>query len=247
MKQLILILLLLLIPVQAFAQEQNNKFGIHLAQPQDEDIDRAERLVNSNGGKWGYVTLVIQENDRDVNKWKGIFDKLRERRLIPIIRLATQAEGSNWRRPSKTDAKDWVDFLNKLNWVVKDRYIILFNEPNHSGEWGGSVDSQSFAEVNEEFAKQLKKANKDFFIMMGGLDASAPSALPNYQDESIFLNEVINAIGAEDFNRYFDGLSSHSYPNPGFVGSQLEVESTNMSGIGIFIWELKLQYLSRNR
>lgn len=239
MKYLILILFIFLIPLHIYAQEENNKFGIHLAQPQDEDIERADKLVNSNGGTWGYITLVIQENDRDLNKWQGIFDKLRERRLIPIIRVATQGEGSNWRRPSKEDAKEWVVFLNKLNWVVKDRYIILFNEPNHATEWGGSVDPMSFAQVNEEFAKQLKKASKDFYIMMGGLDASAPSARPNFEDEAVFLDEVIEEIGVDDFNRYFDGLSSHSYPNPGFAGSPY---GSGKGTVRTYQWEL--QYLT---
>ncbi len=236
MKYFILLALLFLLPFQIYAQEENNKFGIHLAQPQDEDIDRAEKLVNSNGGTWGYITLVIQENDRDLNKWQGIFDKLRERRLIPIIRVATQGEGSNWRRPDSADAKGWVDFFNKLNWVVKERYIILFNEPNHASEWGGSVDPVSFAKVNEEFARQLKKASKDFYIMMGGLDASAPSQRPNFEDEAVFLDEVIEEIGVDDFNKYFDGLSSHSYPNPGFVGSPY---GSGRGTVRNYQWELE--------
>src|SRR3989344_5903537 len=236
MKFLVIIFFILLLPLQIFAQEENNKFGIHLAQPQDEDIDRAEKLVNSSGGTWGYITLVVQENDRDINKWQGIFDKLRERRLIPIIRLATQGEGSNWRRPDSADAKDWVVFLNKLNWVVKERYIILFNEPNHASEWGGSVDPVSFAKVNEEFARQLKKASKDFYTMMGGLDASAPSQRPNFEDEAVFLDEVIEEIGEDDFNKYFDGLSSHSYPNPGFVGSPY---GSGRGTVRTYEWELQ--------
>ncbi len=223
-------------PFQVFAQEENNKFGIHLAQPQDEDIDHAQQLVNSNGGTWGYITLVIQENDRDVNKWQGIFDKLREKRLIPIIRLATQPEGSNWQRPDSADIKGWVYFLNDLNWVVKERYIILFNEPNHATEWGGTVDPVSFAEINEAFAKGLKSASKDFYIMMGGLDASAPSARPNYEDEVIFLDEVIKEIGVDDFNRYFDGWASHSYPNPGFVGSPY---GSGRGSVRTYQWELE--------
>ncbi|PIV62699.1 hypothetical protein COS12_01355, partial [Candidatus Roizmanbacteria bacterium CG01_land_8_20_14_3_00_33_9] len=67
----------------------NNKFGIHLAQPHHDEIKKAAELVNSNGGDWGYVTLIIQENDRSVQKWQEIFDLLRQYHLIPIIRLAT--------------------------------------------------------------------------------------------------------------------------------------------------------------
>lgn len=231
------LLVLFFSPVSAQTIEENNKFGIHLAQPHDEDIERADELVNSSGGEWGYITLVIQENDRDVNKWQSIFNKLREKKLIPIIRLATQPENANWRRPNESDAKEWVIFLNKLNWVVKDRYIILFNEPNHATEWGGTVDPVSFAKVNKVFAEELKKANQDYFIMMGGLDLSAPSSNPHYEDAGLFFETVINEISPSEFNKLFDGLSSHSYPNPGFVGSPLDSGRKSVRG---YEWELDL-------
>ena len=221
-----------------FAEDlQNNKFGIHLATPDDGDLDRAEELVNSSGGRWGYVTLVIQENDRDLNKWQGVFDKLREQRMIPIIRIATKPDGSNWRRPDKSDAQSWVDFLNKLHWVVKNRYILIFNEPNHASEWGGKVDTEDYAHVSKEFATKLNGANQDYFIMLAGMDASAPSQMPDYEDEAIFLREVVQQIGTKDFNKLFDGLASHSYPNPGFVGSPYGQGRGTTRG---YEWELSL-------
>ncbi len=62
-----------------FAEDRaNNKIGIHLAIPDENDMKKASELVNSNGGKWGYVTIVIPEDDRDKNKWQGVFDKMRE-------------------------------------------------------------------------------------------------------------------------------------------------------------------------
>jgi len=240
-KYLFLILiafLFLSIHHSVFAEElPNNKVGIHLAQPSDEDIDRADELINSSGGVWGYVTIVIHEDDLSRDKWQPIFDKLRERRLIPIIRLATRANGESWERPHSKDAEEWVSFLNSLNWVVRNRYIILFNEPNHGTEWGGEVDTQSFGEVNEAFARKLKAASTDFFIMMGGMDVSAPQQKPRYMDASVFLRETIEEIGVEDFNTYFDGLSSHSYPNPGFVGS---VRGVGRGSIRTYVWELSL-------
>ena len=82
----------------------NNKFGIHLAVPTDEDLEAAGQLANSSGGDWGYVTLVIQENDRNTEKWQGIFDRLRRLHLIPIIRLATGPQGDMWRKPEPSEA-----------------------------------------------------------------------------------------------------------------------------------------------
>ncbi len=217
-KLTILTILFLLLNFPASANE-NNKFGIHLAQPHLEDIDASADLVNAQGGDWGYVTLVIQEDDRNKSKWQEIFERLRKRHLIPIIRLATKPEGNYWKRPVAEEGENWANFLDSLNWVVEDRYIILFNEPNHAGEWGGAVDADSYQEIAFTYAKILKEKNSHFFVMLAGLDASAPSALPNYEDENTFLKKILEETGKVDFEKYIDGWSSHSYPNPAFAGS----------------------------
>jgi hypothetical protein len=216
---------------------ENNIFGIHLAQPDDKAIQDAANLVNSNGGDWGYITLVIQENDLNKSKWQEIFDKLREKHLIPIIRLATQPEGENWRRPNKEDISRWVDFLNSLNWVVKNRYVVLFNEPNHATEWGGAVDPKNFAQTTLELAKKLKEKNSDFFLMIAALDASAPHSPPQYWDEEIFLNAVFKEIKPDEFNNLFSGWASHSYPNPDFSGSPYDY---GRGTIHTYLWEVNL-------
>ncbi|MCA9371786.1 hypothetical protein KC726_02705 [Candidatus Woesebacteria bacterium] len=224
-------------PSRTFAQNLNNKFGIHLAQPSEEDIKRASELVNSNGGKWGYVTLVMQDNDLNAKKWQEVFDQLRREHLIPIIRLATHGEGENWKRPKEEDIDSWLTFLNSLNWVIKDRYIVLFNEPNHATEWGGEVDATDYAHVALAFAQAFKQSNPDYFIMFAGLDASAPSDLPHFEDEAVYMRKIVTEIGVDNVNANIDGLASHSYPNPGFVGSPL---ASGRGTIRTYEWELSL-------
>ncbi|MFA6081296.1 MAG: hypothetical protein WC741_02725 [Patescibacteria group bacterium] len=235
MKKTISILFILLsLPLSIFASAPNNKFGISLAQPNTDQFTQVKELINSNNGDWGYVTLIIQENDRDKNKWQDIFNLMRQDHLIPIIRLATQPEGENWRRPEIKDVKEWVDFLDSLNWVVKNRYVVLFNEPNHGSEWGGEVDEKSYAEIAAEFAKRLKEKNKDFFIMLAGFDASAPSWPPGMEDEEVFLRRLSSY---EDSLQYIDGWASHSYPNPGFSGSPF---TSGRGTVRTYEWELGL-------
>ncbi len=214
----------------------NNKFGIHLAQPHFDALDSAKQLVNSNGGDWGYITLVMQENDRNHDKWQDIFNRLRSLHLIPIVRLATVPEGENWKKPNKDDAEDWVNFLDSLNWVVKDRYIVLFNEPNHATEWGGKVDPTDYADVAKTFAEKLKSKNSDFFVMLGAIDASAPQLPPFYMDEDAFLKIFFNTLTIEQFNNLFSGFASHSYPNPGFAGSPTDV---GRGTVRTYQWELE--------
>lgn len=217
----------------------NNKFGIHLTFPAQEDLQDAAGLVNSSGGDWGWVTLVIEEKDRQINKWQQIFDQMRQLHLIPIIRLATSFENSSWRRPLPGEAQEWADFLNSLNWVVKNRYVILFNEPNHAGEWGGQVDPESYGRVAFEFAKALKNKNSDFLVMLAGFDSASPHEPPNHEDEELFLRQMFAAL-PEGRNKLFDYLdiwASHSYPNHGFVGSPW---AAGRNSVKNYLWELGL-------
>ena len=220
-KKLLFVFLFLLLslfwPVKVGAELSNlnypnNKFGIHLAIPAFGDLEKAANLVNNNGD-WGYVTLVMQENDLNKEKWQGVFDQLRKLHLIPLIRLATSPENDHWRAPQKEDAQKLADFLNSLNWVVKNRYVVLFNEANRADEWSGKVDPQNFADVTYNFAKTLKERNPDFFVMMAGLDSAAPSQLPQYEDEAIFLKKALTA--QKNLFDYLDGWASHSYSKNG--------------------------------
>ena len=237
---LLLVVISLLTPLRTLANfekisEPNNKFGIHLAVPANEDLQDAAELVNSSGGDWGYVTLVMEEGDWNKGKWQGVFDLCRQLHLIPIIRLATLPQGENWQRPRVEQAKEWAEFLNSLNWVIKNRYLVLFNEPNHGQEWGGQADPQDYALTAFEFSKALKETNADFFVMLAGFDAAAPQKPPQYFDERIFLQLVL-ANKPQLFD-YIDGWSSHSYPNHGFVGS---ATASGRNSIKTYIWELEL-------
>jgi len=225
------------IPQTSNAQE-NNKVGISLLQPSAEDFVGASDLVNGHAGDWGYVTLVIQENDRDVGKWQEIFEQLREKHLIPIIRLATSPQGEAWRVPEEKDTQEWVDFLNKLNWVVKKKYIILFNEPNHASEWGGEVDPEGYGRVALAFAKKINDVDEDYIIMLAGLDGAAPQYPNQFWDSGEFIKEICkDRQFCTDLFNHIDAWASHSYPNPGFSGS---VWDTGKKSIRGYEYELSL-------
>ena len=210
----------------------NNRFGIHIID--EGDLEDAAELVNSEGGDWGYATVVIRKDERDTSRWQKVFDRMRKLHLIPIIRIATIQEGENWEKPVADEIDGWVSFLNSLNWVVKNRYVIVGNEPNNSMEWGGEVEPEEYAKYLTEIASRLKIKSEDFFILPAGLDASAPhNGL--FMDEEIFIKRMLKA-NPEIFN-LIDGWNSHSYPNPDFSGS---VNDTGRESIRTFEWELQL-------
>lgn len=214
----------------------NNKFGIHILSTTPDEASPAAALVNSSGGDWGYVTVLVESKNRKHDLWQAFFDDLRRRHLIPLVRIATEPDGGNWKRPYEGEETAWADFLDKLVWPTKNRYVIIYNEPNHAQEWVGSVDPVSYAKVLDQTITALKNKNDDFFVLNAGFDASAPGQPPRYGDEAWFLSEMNKTVPGI-FNK-LDGWVSHSYPNPGFRGSPNDYGRGTVRG-----WQWELDYL----
>lgn len=209
----------------------NNKYGIHIIDAND--ISKAAELVNSSGGEWGYVTMVIPQTERNHDKWQEVFNQLRRKKLIPLVRLATQVDNGVWRKPTPEDIERWVDFLNSLNWPMSNRYVIIFNEPNHAKEWGGEINPEEYAQVLRKFADELHGKSENFFVLPAGLDASAASDGASL-DSFIFLQRM--DIADSGIWEKIDGWNSHSYPNPAFSGSP---QGWGKGSIRSFIAELE--------
>ncbi|HSW48204.1 MAG TPA: hypothetical protein VLG67_03940 [Candidatus Saccharimonadales bacterium] len=223
MKKIILLgsfLLFVLLPKSAYAIENplsvpNNKIGIHVLF--DHELKQAATLVNSTNGDWGYVTITIQTGDRDLEKWQIFMNDAKKYHLIPIIRLATDGDyfdNKVWRKPHDSDIVDFANFLNSLDWPVKNRYVIIFNEVNRANEWGGNVNPDEYANLLSYAVTVFKSKSPDFFIMPAGLDNAAPNQPNDYMNEYDFMRQMNEAVPG--IYSQIDGLSSHSYPNPGF-------------------------------
>ncbi len=210
----------------------NNKFGIHITDAND--LNDAATLVNGGGGDWGYITLVIQKGERDSEKWTHIFDKLRDLHLIPIVRIATKPILSFWEKPSVDEIDGWVSFLASLPWPTKNRYILVGNEPNHAEEWGGSLKPAEYASYLEAMSIKLKKESDKFYVIGAGFDSSAPNGFFS-MDEEYYIRQMILSDPKVFDN--VDGWSSHSYPNPGFIGSETD---TGRRSISSYKWEMEL-------
>lgn len=232
---LLLSLLLFVSPIQIFATYDpasvpNNKFGIHIVDTND--IPDLPALVNSSGGDWGYVTIVLSDGERNRDRWQAIFNQMRRAHLIPIVRLATHIESGSWAKPNKDRFYEIVNLLDSLNWPTQNRYVILYNEPNHANEWGGTLNPEEYAEDLVTFATALKKTNEDFFILPAGLDASSADD-GVAMDEAEYLRRMIAA--KPDVLTLIDGWTSHSYPNPAFSGSPYAV---GRGTLRTYDWEL---------
>ena len=240
MKKIIFVFLLcifFLIPKSVIAIENpletnNNRYGIHILD--DKDLNDASTLVNSSGGDWGYITMVIRKDERDIKRWQRTFDNMRRLHLIPIIRIASIQKDNGWEKISNDDIDSWVYFFNSLNWVIKNRYLIIGNEVNHADEWGGEIKPDEYANTLCNYYQKLKFASEDFYIIHAGLDASAPND-KTHMDEEKFIKEELKS--RSDLFSCFDGWSSHSYPNPNFSGSEF---ASGRGSIKTYLWEQEL-------
>jgi hypothetical protein len=189
---------------------KNNKFGLYIYAEQKEFMELAQNLVNSNGGDWGYVLIPYNVKDYDYDKWKGVFDRLYSKHLIPIIQL-WDINPDDY----KGQTSDAAEFLDRFAWPVKQRYISVYNEPNDAKFWDGEVDAAGYARVLDYTIATFKKQNSGFLIFNGALNTSAPT---DYSHMDAFnymylMNEEVPGI----FEK-LDGWASHSYPQPNFSG-----------------------------
>lgn len=194
----------------------NNIFGVHILF--DNELRDAAKMINSNGGDWGYITIPIQMGDRDLEKWQNFMDQARELHLIPLIRLASEGDYFNtkvWRKPTTEDVMDFANFLNSLEWPTKNRYVIIFNEVNRGDEWGGIPNPAEYADLLSYAVTIFKSKSDDFFMISAGLDNAAPDQGAEYMNQYDFLRRMQTSIPGI-FNQ-IDGISSHSYPNPAFA------------------------------
>lgn len=214
----------------------NNKMGIHILF--DSELSKAAQLVNSNGGDWGYVVIPIQVGDKNITKWQKFMYSAKQYHLIPILRLSTEGDPFNttvWRKPTYMDIIDFANFLDSLDWPVKNRYVIIFNEVNRGDEWGGAVNPGEYADLLSFAVTVFRSRTPDFFVISAGLDNAAPNNAPLYMNEYDYMRAMDQAVPGI-FNQVA-GLASHSYPNPAFA--QPPTNSSRM-GISSFSFERQL-------
>lgn len=210
----------------------NNIYGISIVNYSD--LQDAANFINVNGGDWGYVTIVITEKDRNKDIWQEFLDSCRKLHIIPIIRVASEFKDSNWKIPEIEKIDSWVNFFNSLNWVTKNRYIIIGNEPNHAKEWGGKISPAEYAIYLKTFAKRLHNASSEYFVLNAGFDQDAPNSKMT-MDEKKYIDEMVSTV--PDIFSSIDGWSSHSYPNPAFSGPKTGTGRRSIKG---YEWELGL-------
>ena len=214
--------------IQDIIGYQNNKFGLYIYAEED-FVEIAGDLVNSNGGDWGYVLIPINIKDYDGTKWRKIFRLLNSKHLIPIIQLWDLSK-----EDEEGQLKESATFLDSLDWPIEKRYISVFNEPNDSRFWREKANPEEYAKILDETISIFKNQSPKFFILNGAFNSSARTG-GGYIDEETFLVRMNNAIPG--IFEKLDGWASHPYPQPEYRGNPMD---TGRNSIKAYDWELNL-------
>jgi hypothetical protein len=209
-----------------------NKLGVHLLLA-DGRHDWPQALWASHleyarqaVGEGGFVVELVRLDDLEPGRWQQFMDLCAQLQLTPVLRLATthDAQKGGWTAPPQdaggryhTVAAQYTQFVTTLKWPTEAHYVIVGNEPNHGGEWGGRPDPAAYARFLLDVADALHAADPQAKVLNAGFDAYTPhtGSLPfndgqYYLDEESFLDQMV-AAQPEVFTR-LDAWASHAYP-----------------------------------
>jgi len=220
--------------VPVFAQS-GQVLGIHIMSTHD--FDQAEDLLKSSDrNEWHYLTIPLTLGDvQKHEEWQTFFDKAREAQLIPIVRLATRAEGADWQVPNRKEMTDLIGFLSTLDWPTSDRYIIVLNETNHAKEFGGSINPEKYAEILRFTSQWARSEDAGYKVLPAAMDLAAPNGSET-MEAFTYLDRMV--AYDKDIFSHIDYLNSHAYPNPGFSASPSRKGQNSLEG-----FKYELSYL----
>jgi len=202
----------------------NPKMGMHTRLTDEVEpwkIQKSLEMVREMGASWvvEYFLWAAHEPARGVYDWSHadlVVDHAVNQGLTVIARLGYVPE---WARPAKTsplylDERGYDDFARfaaafATHFHGRVDYIIVWNEPNLSQEWGYRVpDPAGYTELLRQAYVAVKQANPAVQVLGGAL---APTLAPRGSewglDDLIYLQDMYDA-GAAD---HFDILAVHAY------------------------------------
>lgn len=200
--------------------------GIHILSPGE--LDRAHELLENGDDKDKFVTVPLTLADLEKPKdWQHFFDECHRLKVRPLIRLTTRFEDGSWAVPTRVDIMAYTHFLKKLEWHRPELTVILFNEPNHTREWGGRTDPAGFAAISEFAARWFQTEEKEFTVLPAAMDLAADGRNGTMEAFAYWQTALSERPGLLD---HFDGWNSHSYPNPAFAAAPSKTGKNSLRG-----------------
>jgi polysaccharide biosynthesis protein PslG len=203
---------------------QNPKLGVHTRLTDEVEpwkVQRTFQMVREMGAPWvvEYFLWASQEPQRGVYDWTHadlVVNQAVNQGLTIIARLGYVPE---WARPKYAphlylDEKGYDDFAHfaaefARHFSGRVKYIIVWNEPNLSQEWGfRPVDPVGYTDMLRRTYTAIKAVAPEVQVLGGALAPTlAPAGSEWGMNDLDYLQAMYDA-GAKD---YFDALAVHAY------------------------------------
>ena len=202
----------------------NPKMGVHTRLTDEVEpwkIKRSLEMVREMGAPWivEYFPWAYIEETRGRYNWVHadlVIEHANRQGLTVIARLGFVPE---WARPRGTTPLyldeerfgDFADFAAKFveRYAGKVAYVIVWNEPNLSLEWGYEpVEVDKYVAMLRMVYPAIKAANPEVQVLAGALAPTlAPPGSPDGMNDLVYLQRMYDAGAAS----YFDILAIHAY------------------------------------
>jgi hypothetical protein len=209
---------------QQTVQTINPKMGIHTRLTDEVEpwkIKKTLEMVREMGAPWivEYFPWAYVEGQPGQFSWNHtdlVIDHASRQGLKVVARLGFVPE---WARPADSsplylDKEHFADFGRYAaefakRYAGRVDYIIIWNEPNLSLEWGyAHVDPAKYVDMLKVVYPMVKAANPNIKILAGALAPTlAPPGNPDGMNDLAYLQNMYD-LGASN---YFDILAIHAY------------------------------------
>nr|MBC7244436.1 hypothetical protein [Chloroflexota bacterium] len=202
----------------------NPKMGVHTRltdEVEEWKIKRTLEMVREMGAPWivEYFPWGYYEREKGRYDWSHPDLVVNHALAQGLAVLARIDFVPDWARPEQTTPRylleehfaDYADFIYAFvgHFSGRIRYIIIWNEPNLSFEWGyRQPDPAAYTRLLQAAYRRAKEADPNVMVLAAGLAPTlAPPGSEWGMDDLEFLQRMYDA-GARG---YFDGVAVHAY------------------------------------
>jgi len=205
-------------------QTTNPKMGVHTRltdEVEEWKIKRTLEMVREMGAPWivEYFPWGYYEPEKGHYDWThpdlvvnhALAQGLTVLARIDFVPEWAQPENTTFRYLPEEHFADYADFIYAFvqHFSGRVRYVIIWNEPNLSFEWGYRLpDPAAYARLLKAAYLRAKEADPEVTVLAAGLAPTlAPPGSEWGMDDLEFLQRMYDA-GAQG---YFDGVAIHAY------------------------------------
>ena len=224
---------------------RNPLAGVHtlfVNEVEEWKIQRGLAMIREMGGSWAveFLPWAYMEGRKGQHDWSSAERIVRHANRQGVQLIARLGYVPDWARPDPNTLATTITYLDREHYEDFARfaaafaahfkgqvhYIVLWNEPNLTGEWGmRPVDPAGYVEMLRVVYPAIKQANPDVTVLVGALAPTLePPGSSQGLNDLVYLEEMYSAFNeSERINEWGDAQSSIVNPKSAIGNRQSSI------------------------